>query len=202
MVTPERCGQAAPPARQAPHSKMRLRGNLNITHGATPGVRSLELFIKRARVITLFLFLTAAFELVLGGVLSLRTTKFIKTAHKTSGRIVKLEKRESFSDEKPSVTYYPIYVFTDDSGVEHRITSNTGSYPPAFKVGEAITVLYRPGNPKAAEIDSFWTLWLLPCVLGGIASFEIIAGLLILSLAPVIARLGLGRPTVAPTPQA
>lgn len=147
--------------------------------------------IKIAKVIAIFLFLAAAFELVLGGVFYWRTANFIKSAQQTSGLIVELEKRES--NDESGATYYPIYTFTDNSGVEHRITARNGTYPPAFEVGEKVTILYPPNDPKDAEINSFWSLWLWPIILGGMALVEIIFGLLAIYVVPLVGRLISGK---------
>ena len=59
----------------------------------------------------------------------------------------------------------PVVAFVGPNGpVEFR--SSIGSSPPAFRVGEIVTVLFDPAQPTNAQLDSFWDKWLLPGVLG------------------------------------
>ncbi|MFB2897821.1 DUF3592 domain-containing protein [Aerosakkonemataceae cyanobacterium BLCC-F50] len=30
------------------------------------------------------------------------------------------------------------------------------SYPPSFKVGQRVPILYNPNNPQQAQISTFW----------------------------------------------
>lgn len=40
-----------------------------------------------------------------------------------------------------------------------EFTGSVGSDPPGFDIGEGVTVLYDPANPKSARIDAFFQLW-------------------------------------------
>ncbi|MFB2834476.1 DUF3592 domain-containing protein [Floridanema evergladense] len=33
------------------------------------------------------------------------------------------------------------------------------SYPPSFKVGQRVAILYNSNNPQLAQISTFWQLW-------------------------------------------
>ena len=73
--------------------------------------------------------------------------------------------------------YYPRVRFVTQSGDVIEFTSSSGTSPPAFEVGEAVSVLYEPTSPGNARINSFFQLWLLPIILGGMGSvFGIIGG--------------------------
>jgi hypothetical protein len=54
--------------------------------------------------------------------------------------------------------YKPVVQFTTAAGRETTFTGN-GSHPAAYDPGEAVTVLYDPGDPDDARIKGFWSLW-------------------------------------------
>lgn len=59
----------------------------------------------------------------------------------------------------------PVVAFTGPNGpVEFQ--SSVGSSPPAFRVGEVVTVLFDPARPTEAQLDSFMDKWLVPGVFG------------------------------------
>jgi len=81
------------------------------------------------------------------------------------------------SDSDGDNVYYPRVRFVTPSGDVIEFTSLNGSNRPAFEVGEAVSVLYDPASPGNARINSFFQLWLLPMVLGGMGSvFAAIGG--------------------------
>jgi hypothetical protein len=59
------------------------------------------------------------------------------------------------------VTYYPLVCFTNHEGRVVVFRDSTGSNPPAYHAGEAVTVLYPPpGEPGRALIDRGMWNWL------------------------------------------
>lgn len=49
--------------------------------------------------------------------------------------------------------YYPQVSFTAANGQSVEFRDGTGSNPPSLRIGAAVTVLYRPGDPTHAMID-------------------------------------------------
>ena len=47
--------------------------------------------------------------------------------------------------------YRPVFVFTDGSGVEHKISSSFGNNPPRFPVGSKVSILYQATDPDDGE---------------------------------------------------
>ena len=90
--------------------------------------------------------------------------EFRKGAVRAPGTIVDLLPERG---SKGGTLYKPVFEFADASDREHRVTARIGSSPPSYERGEAVTVLYRPGNPEAAQLDSFIDSWFLPLVFGG-----------------------------------
>ena len=71
----------------------------------------------------------------------------------------------STSSSGNSVTYYPVVTYTDGAG--HRVVfkDHTGTSPPLYRVGEAITVLYLPEEAGSAIIDRGLWNWLPSVIL-------------------------------------
>jgi hypothetical protein len=90
------------------------------------------------------------------------TLAFVARATASPGRVVELR---SHSASKGSV-YRPVVRFEPDGGPERTFESSTGSNPPSYHLGEAVTVLWTPGHPEEARIQSFGDLWFGPLALG------------------------------------
>ncbi len=62
-------------------------------------------------------------------------------------------------------TYAPRIEFELD-GQTYAFTDSTSSYPPAYDVGEEVEVLVDPASPYTAHLNTFFSLYILPFVLG------------------------------------
>jgi hypothetical protein len=58
--------------------------------------------------------------------------------------------------------YCPTVEYATASGERVSFTSSFGSMPASYQVGQSVKVLYNPGQPAAAEIDSGLSRWLAP----------------------------------------
>jgi hypothetical protein len=103
-----------------------------------------------------------------------KTRGFLARAHQASGTVVELLE---VRDNEGSSMWKPVVAFTDDNGHKTRFTDSVSSRPAAYDVGEAVTVLYLPGEPGEAHIKGFSSLWLGTTVLGGLGlAFTAIGG--------------------------
>jgi hypothetical protein len=93
-----------------------------------------------------------------------RTTLFAMNSVKAPGIVLEMDRGSS--NDGGSV-YYPIYQFTDSSGVTHTQKTPTGSSSYSFEPGEKVTILYDPKSPKISNIDSFGEIWLTPILITG-----------------------------------
>ena len=67
--------------------------------------------------------------------------------------------------------------FVDPDAGAQRIVGSVSSNPPAFDLGESVTVRYRPGEPGHARIDGLMETWFGPTLLGFLGSvFTAIGG--------------------------
>jgi hypothetical protein len=58
-----------------------------------------------------------------------------------------------FSRSGDSAAYYPLVTFTLADGRTVRFKDRTGTNPPSYRSGDAVTVLYLPDEPQSAIID-------------------------------------------------
>ena len=71
-----------------------------------------------------------------------------------------------YSSDDDGDSYAPVVEYTV-RGVDYRLTG-TYTNPPAYDVGDRVTVRYERANPENARLDSFVELWLFPVVFGGV----------------------------------
>ncbi|MBC8144587.1 MAG: DUF3592 domain-containing protein [bacterium] len=107
------------------------------------------------------------------------TQSFADSATRADGVVIGLAQSQSHSSKSSS--YFPVIQYQTSSGETTTFQSNSGSSPPAFEVGERVTVLYDPAQPADASIDSFWQLYALPAIFGiiGLVFFAVGGGMFI-----------------------
>ena len=85
---------------------------------------------------------------------------FLETTQKTAGMVLELKRERGVRGMRQD---HPIVRFiVSETGREAVFKSKVGLWPSPFEVGEAVEVAYNPDDPKQAEINSFWTIWLPP----------------------------------------
>jgi Protein of unknown function (DUF3592) len=70
--------------------------------------------------------------------------------------------------------YFPIIQFTTAADVV--VTTESKTTRAGVRVGQQLTVLYDPANPKNVEIDSFWSHWAVVFVASSFAVLLLISG--------------------------
>jgi Protein of unknown function (DUF3592) len=76
---------------------------------------------------------------------------------RTAGTVTELSRSNSSNGGS---TYYPVVSYTTRDGKRIVFRDSTGSSPPMYHVGEAVTVLYPPGAGSGAIIDRGIWNWL------------------------------------------
>ena len=94
---------------------------------------------------------------------------YATTGIEVQGTVVRLE--ESHSDG--GSTYSPVFRYTIN-GQQYEYESVNSSSPPSNQVGDVETLLVDPNKPDKARQNSFWELWLLPCILFPVSGLMII----------------------------
>jgi Protein of unknown function (DUF3592) len=105
------------------------------------------------------------------------TQAFVARAATAQGEVTGLEYgRDNSSSSSSRGVYYPVVKFRTATGEAHTFRSNSGSSPPSYRVGEAVSVLYDPASPFDARIKGFFSLWLLAFIFGVIGSVFALVG--------------------------
>jgi hypothetical protein len=117
------------------------------------------------------------------------TRSFLAHASRAEGTVIALQPRypnntsssnSTLNSSSTSITFAPMVRFSHDGQVID-FTASTASNPPSYHIGETVPVLYLPSAPFKAKIDSFFSLWGGPLIVGGLgAIFLLIGGLMIL----------------------
>jgi Protein of unknown function (DUF3592) len=107
---------------------------------------------------------------------------FLNTASKAEGTVVEMVERKADN----GTAYAPVYVFNDAVGHEQKVYSRWSSYPPAYRVGEKIRVIYNPHAPQDAQIEGFFDMWGWMMIVG-------VIGLVYAVIGPVLVLFGRRR---------
>jgi len=103
--------------------------------------------------------------------------KFLASAVHADGTVVANITKASLGADDSSTVQFPQFAFRTPDGITHTITSNSGSSPPSYSVGQHVDVLYTPGNPDAATLSGFMGSWFLPMMLAIFAVVTLLAAL-------------------------
>lgn len=106
---------------------------------------------------------------------ALHSLHFVLTSVRTMGTVIELV--EKGPDGGGGAFFSPRFKFRDALGTEHVITSPVSSSPAPNRVGDQVSVLYRPDDPKDAKIDGLPDVWGLPFVTGILGSLLVSVGL-------------------------
>ena len=98
------------------------------------------------------------------------TRQFLAQSETAQGQVIDLVLRSSHDSNSgtSSGVYYPVVRFATPEGEYIEFQSGIGSQPPAYRIGDRVTVRYRPDDPYRARIDSFFQLWFLSVLFGGL----------------------------------
>jgi hypothetical protein len=115
----------------------------------------------------------------IGGCWMYNATRFNAVAEKAEGVVIRLDTRESHDRGRVSRTFVPVVEF-EAAGRKITFTGSVGSAPAAYKVGERVKVVFAPGNPDDARIDSFWEQYVMPGIFLGVGVICLLIGLVLL----------------------
>ncbi len=136
--------------------------------------------LKTTRFLGLIFGLISLGLILAGLALFLITNSLSASDAKVQGTVVRLL---GSSDRKAPVVEYVV----NGTTYEHR--SGLYSSPPAFAVGDSVTVLYDPNKPEDSRLDSYRAEWLVAFILGVVGlAFSIPAGILWLLNTPMKPR--------------
>lgn len=120
----------------------------------------------------------AAVLLLVAGGLAFAKRRFLMRAAHADGTVTALRGDEPIEIGGKAQMLRPVIRFTTPQGVDIEFVMAMGSTPPRYRVGDTVPVRYEPSNPAAtARVDSFLGLWLVPTLLGGLASPALAVGI-------------------------
>jgi hypothetical protein len=154
--------------------------------------------VTRMKILHTLALLLAVFCLLLCAGLSIGSwvahsheKNFLASAVHSNGTIVANIAKPSLGANDNLSVLYPQFSFQAADGQTHTITSNSGSSPASYSVGQHVDVLYAPGNPDSAQISGFMSSWLLSMVLAIFAVVLLFAAIfwIIIDRAVIVPRL-------------
>ena len=126
-------------------------------------------------IVGIFLFV-AVITLSIAVISGISAARAVAKEQSASGRVVDLTLRTSRGGydsqgtyQAPQDYYYPVVEFTLPDGSSKSVQLSEGSWPPAYEIGEEVTILYDPEKPINARIQSTSSTilqWLVPGITG------------------------------------
>jgi hypothetical protein len=127
-------------------------------------------FVRRKRRRQALIF-AVGLALALGAALTAqRRLAFLDGARRHEGVVV-----DMIGSNRSDPTWTPVVRWRDEAG-EHDTRGSFSSDPPSFELGERVGVYARPGAPETAVLDSTFSLWMWPIVLGTLAEPFLLVG--------------------------
>jgi len=108
---------------------------------------------------------------------------FAAHAVHAQGVVVALQPRHS----NGSTTWAPLVRFSHDGQVID-FTSSTSTSPPSYRVNQTVPILFAESNPYGAKIDTFFSVWGGPIILGGLGTVFFLIGALMIVIPRLTAR--------------
>jgi hypothetical protein len=102
-----------------------------------------------------------------------RTKRFLAHAREAQAEVIGL--RQRLGDNHTRV-YHPVLRYQTREGATHEVISSVGSHPPRHKEGDRIAILYNPERPEEVRIHTFFNVWLVALVLGGMGGLFVLVG--------------------------
>ncbi len=120
--------------------------------------------LRRSQVWGAAVLLAGGLAMAIGGLWVGRdSAQFLEAATRAQGVVLALIEKRGVKG--PAMDHAIVRFSPTETGPDIVFASKAGLWPSPFAVGDIVTVAYPPGDPEAAEIESFWTLWLLPVVM-------------------------------------
>ena len=119
---------------------------------------------------------------------------FVAHAIHAEGTVVALEPRVDTRHDSNnntytngSVTWAPRVRFSHD-GQAIEFIGSTSSNPPSYHVNETVPILFEESNPYGAKLDTFFSVWIAPLILGLIGAVFFLTGALMIGISRSQAR--------------
>lgn len=122
-----------------------------------------------------FAFIPIGLMLVLGAAWTVWSTKtWVAHAIEVPGKVIEMVRVRDREDS--GYMFAPVVRFQTIEGSTVEFESGFRSNPPAYHTGQTVSVLYDPDEPHSAAIRGFFSLWLMPIILGFIGTIFLTVG--------------------------
>ena len=122
-----------------------------------------------------FAFIPLGLMLLLGAAWAVSSTKtWLAHAIEVEGKVIDMVRTRDRDDT--TYLFAPVVAFRTVDGRTIEFESSVRSYPPAYRTGQTVSVFYDPDEPRYAQIKGFFSLWIMPMILGFIGSVFLIVG--------------------------
>ncbi len=122
-----------------------------------------------------FAFMPLGLLLLLGAAWSVSSTRaWIAHSVEVPGSVIEMLRVRDM--DNTGYLFAPVVRFKTVEGKSVEFESSFRSNPPAYRTGQSVSVLYDPDEPRSAAIRGFFSLWLMPLILGFIGSIFLIVG--------------------------
>ncbi|WP_322815711.1 DUF3592 domain-containing protein [Chloroflexus sp.] len=126
--------------------------------------------------------------LILGWQSFTNTSQRMKNTVATQGTVVEIKTRLVNTNSGQRTFFYPIVEFRTATGETIQFESEAGDNPSAYQIDDRVEVMYNPGQPQTAFINS-WELWLPSTLfLGTGVLLLIVSGIAILDMLKTLFR--------------
>ena len=95
---------------------------------------------------------------------TVQTGRFIRHSVEVDGEVVRLERSQDRG--RYGYTYAPVFSFNSAAGETYTVSSDIGSSPAGFSIGDSVRVRYDPADPRDARIHSLFQTWGAPVLTG------------------------------------
>ena len=114
------------------------------------------------------------------------TTAWLKRTVEVQGTVVEMLRTRD--KENTGWMYEPVVRFETAEGKTITFEANFRSSPPAYRVGDTVTVVYLPDAPERAKIRSFLSLWIGPMIMAIVGTVFFGVGASMLAAARRVSR--------------
>ena len=112
------------------------------------------------------------------------TRVFLEKARRVTGEVVEIRQGDSETDGTEVSTRSVAVVQFSDEGESRTLLSQIETSPPAYTVGQKVTVLVNSDRSTEARIESWLELYFFAAVFGGLGPIMLATSALLLRLGP------------------
>jgi hypothetical protein len=122
-----------------------------------------------------FAFIPLGLLLLLGAAWTVSSTRtWLAHAVEVEGKVIEMVRTRD--RENTTYLFAPVVRFQTVEGATVEFESMVRSNPPGYRTGQTVTVFYDPDEPRSAAIKGFFSLWMMPMILGFIGSVFLVVG--------------------------